>query len=80
MCRIERWSVLQLGERIQSMLFERTALSKKPEELIKNEHAVLRESGELTPDWRWEMASTNRRMRAQLGCTSDARRTINSGL
>jgi len=80
MCRIERWSVLQLGERIQSMLFERTALSKKPEELSKNELAALRESGELAPDWRWEMASTNRRMRAQLGCTSDARRTINSGL
>lgn len=50
MCRIERWSVLQLGERIQSMLFERTALSKKPERLIKNELTALRETGELTPD------------------------------
>jgi len=50
MCRIERWSVLQLGERIQSMLFERTALSKKPERLVKKELTALRETGELTPD------------------------------
>jgi predicted nuclease of restriction endonuclease-like (RecB) superfamily len=50
MCRIERWSVRALGERIQSMLFERTALSQKPEALIKMELATLRETGELTPD------------------------------
>jgi len=50
MCRIERWSVRELGERIQSMLFERTALSKKPKELIKKELTALRETGELTPD------------------------------
>jgi DUF1016 N-terminal domain len=30
MCRIERWSTRALQERIQSMLYERTALSKKP--------------------------------------------------
>lgn len=48
--RIEGWSVRELGERIQSMLFERTALSKKPKELIKTELASLRETGELTPD------------------------------
>jgi hypothetical protein len=48
MCRIERWSVLQLGERIQSMLYERTALSKKPERLIKKELPALRETGELS--------------------------------
>ena len=50
MCRIEQWSVRTLGERIQSMLFERTALSQKPEALIKKELATLRETGELTPD------------------------------
>jgi predicted nuclease of restriction endonuclease-like (RecB) superfamily len=50
MCRVERWSVLELGERIQSMLFERTALSKKPKELIKKELTALRATGELTPD------------------------------
>lgn len=50
MSRVERWSVLQLGERIQSMLFERTALSKKPEKLIEAELATLHETGELTLD------------------------------
>lgn len=33
----ENWSVRQLRERMSSMLFERTALSKKPEKLIKQE-------------------------------------------
>lgn len=32
MAAMERWSVRQLSERIQSMLYERTAISKKPEE------------------------------------------------
>ena len=30
MCRIERWSTRTLEKKIQSMLFERTALSRKP--------------------------------------------------
>ncbi|WP_339374113.1 DUF1016 N-terminal domain-containing protein [Pelagibaculum spongiae] len=34
MCRIEGWSVRGLAERIDSMLYQRTALSKKPEKLI----------------------------------------------
>ena len=33
MCRIERWSVRTLRKKIDSMLYERTALSRKPEEL-----------------------------------------------
>jgi hypothetical protein len=37
MCRIEGWSVRTLHERIESMLYERTALSKQPEALIKQE-------------------------------------------
>jgi len=37
MCRIERWSVRTLRARIQSMLFERTALSRKPEKTIEND-------------------------------------------
>ena len=32
------------------MLFERTALSKKPDKLIKQELAALREEDKLTPD------------------------------
>jgi len=50
MCRIERWSTRTLQERVQSMLYERTALSKKPEPLIVQELKALREEGRLTPD------------------------------
>ena len=37
LCRMERWSVRLLRSRIQSMLYERTALSKKPDHLIEKE-------------------------------------------
>lgn len=50
MCRIERWSVRTLREKISSMLFERTALSKKPEKLIREELDALRAKDKLTPD------------------------------
>ena len=50
MCRIERWNVRTLRSKIQGMLFERTAISKKPEELIKTELAELRDEDRLTPD------------------------------
>jgi len=49
MCRVEGWSTRDLSERIDSMLFERTALSKKPEALIRKELSSLREKGELSP-------------------------------
>ena len=50
MCRIERWSTRTLEKKIQSMLFERTALSRKPDQLIADELAALREEDKLTPD------------------------------
>lgn len=50
MCRIERWSVKTLREKIDGMLYERTAISKKPEQLIKQEIKQLREEDKLTPD------------------------------
>lgn len=50
MCSIEAWSVRTLSERIDSMLFERTALSKKPELLIKEELDALRETGNISPN------------------------------
>jgi predicted nuclease of restriction endonuclease-like (RecB) superfamily len=50
MCRVERWSVRLLRKKIASMLYERTALSKKPAELAKKELADLREEDKLTPD------------------------------
>jgi predicted nuclease of restriction endonuclease-like (RecB) superfamily len=50
MCRVERWSVRTLRKKIDGMLYERTAISKKPEELVKKELAALREEDRLTPD------------------------------
>ena len=50
MCRIERWDVRTLRQKIGGMLFERTALSKKPAELAKQELDALREEDKLTPD------------------------------
>jgi predicted nuclease of restriction endonuclease-like (RecB) superfamily len=50
MCRIERWGVRTLREKIGGMLFERTALSRKPEKLAKQELARLRETDQLSPD------------------------------
>ncbi|WP_242518303.1 PDDEXK nuclease domain-containing protein [Thiorhodovibrio winogradskyi] len=49
-CRIERWSVRTLRNKIGSLLFERTAISKKPEEVAKAEIAALRNEDRLTPD------------------------------
>ncbi|OIP43945.1 MAG: cytoplasmic protein, partial [Desulfobacteraceae bacterium CG2_30_51_40] len=50
MCRVERWSVRTLRQKIASMLYERTALSKKPAELAKLELQALREEDKMTPD------------------------------
>jgi predicted nuclease of restriction endonuclease-like (RecB) superfamily len=50
MCRVERWSVRTLRQKIASMLYERTALSKKPAELAKLELQALRDKDRLTPD------------------------------
>jgi len=50
MCRVERWSSRTLTKKIDSMLFERTAISKKPEEVAKAELATLRSEDQLTPD------------------------------
>jgi predicted nuclease of restriction endonuclease-like (RecB) superfamily len=50
MCRVERWSTRVLEKKIQSMLFERTALSRKPAKLIEREIRSLREADTLTPD------------------------------
>ncbi|HNX52541.1 MAG TPA: PDDEXK nuclease domain-containing protein [Pontiellaceae bacterium] len=50
MCRLEKWSTRTLEERIQSMLYERTAISKKPEETIQRELQQLGATGQITPD------------------------------
>ncbi len=50
LCKLEKWSSRQLQERIQSMLFERTAISKRPELTIQNDLELLRKEQKLNPD------------------------------
>ena len=40
MCRLERWSVRTLRAKIGGMLFERTAIAKKPKEVARREIAA----------------------------------------
>jgi hypothetical protein len=47
---VENWPTRTLEKKIDSMLFERTALSRKPEKLIEQELKGLREEDKLTPD------------------------------
>lgn len=50
MCKLEHWSSRQLEERIGSMLYERTAISKKPEETIRQDLKLLKDKQKLSPD------------------------------
>jgi len=50
LCRVERWSVRTLRERIGSQLYLRTAISKQPEAVIQAEISHLRSGGQMTPD------------------------------
>jgi predicted nuclease of restriction endonuclease-like (RecB) superfamily len=50
MARIEHWDTRTLDRKIDSMLYERTALSRKPEELIKKELLQIQSTNSLTPD------------------------------
>lgn len=49
-CKIENWSVRTLREKINSLLFERTAISRKPEEVINKELKNWSENNILNPD------------------------------
>ena len=44
------WGIRQLRKEINGMLFERTAIATKPEELIKQELANVRETETMSPD------------------------------
>ncbi len=50
MCRAEQWSTRTLQKKIGGMLFERTALSKKPAELARQELAKLRDEDRMSPE------------------------------
>lgn len=45
-----RWSRNQLRKEIDSMLYERTAIATKPDELVKRELAELRDDNVMSPD------------------------------
>lgn len=49
MCRIERWDVRTLRQKIAGMLYQRTALSKRPDAVIAAEIGKLR-GGQMSPD------------------------------
>jgi predicted nuclease of restriction endonuclease-like (RecB) superfamily len=48
--RTDRWSVRQLQERINSMLYERTAISRQPAETIRHDLEQLRQTQQLSPN------------------------------
>lgn len=45
-----RWSVRRLRKEIDGMLYERTAISSKPDDLIKKELTTLRDDNVMSPD------------------------------
>jgi predicted nuclease of restriction endonuclease-like (RecB) superfamily len=49
LCQLERWSSRVLMERMDSQLFERTAISHQPDTLLEKELDLLRNKGDLTP-------------------------------
>lgn len=50
MASLERWSVRTTKDKINSMLFERTAISKKPDEVIRLELSKLEQTQVMTPE------------------------------
>lgn len=50
LCRVENWNVATLRQKMQSMLFERTALSKKNGSLVKLELKQVTEENRMSPD------------------------------
>ncbi|MFM0077078.1 PDDEXK nuclease domain-containing protein [Paraburkholderia sediminicola] len=50
LCRLERWSSRQLQERMDSMLFERSAISRKSADAIRHDLAQIRQERRVQPD------------------------------
>ena len=50
MCSSEHWDTRTLNEKIDKQLYQQTALSRKPEEVIKRELKESREKNQLLPD------------------------------
>jgi predicted nuclease of restriction endonuclease-like (RecB) superfamily len=50
LCRVEHWSVRSLREKVRGMLYERTAISRRPEQVVKKDLQTLREADRMSPD------------------------------
>lgn len=50
MCRVERWSTRMLAQQIDAMVYERTALSRKSDKLVRSGITRLKEGDRMTPD------------------------------
>ena len=50
MTRLEHWDTRTLADKIDGQLFERTAISRKPEDVIKMELETVKDTNQLLPD------------------------------
>lgn len=50
LCRLERWSTRTLKAKIDGMLFERTAIAKRPAAVVAQTLDALRDEDRVTPD------------------------------
>ncbi len=50
MCRVQNWSVRCLKKQVDSLLYDRTALSKQPDHVIEKQLSQLKHQDEMTPD------------------------------
>ena len=50
MCRLEHWTVRELQKKINGMLFERTAISQQPENVIQESLGQLKKQNEFTKE------------------------------
>lgn len=50
MCRIEHWDTRTLDKKIDTQLYERTTISRKPKEIIKRELQNVKEHNTIIPD------------------------------
>jgi predicted nuclease of restriction endonuclease-like (RecB) superfamily len=50
LCRLERWSTRTLQTKISGMLYERTAIAKRPEAVVEESLTTLGNAGKMTPD------------------------------
>jgi predicted nuclease of restriction endonuclease-like (RecB) superfamily len=50
LCRIERWSTRTLKSKMDGMLYERTAIAKRPAKVVEDTLGALRDEDRMSPD------------------------------